>query len=111
MELETLGTQGIVQCPDPVVLLPMERWKEVMPGRRCRQPYVFVYLIQQDVNVRRSARAYAEAHHCKIISNKTSPEFILHGGPGDFLSWICHAECVFTNSFHGTVFSVQFQML
>ena len=108
VELETLGAQGIVQCPDPVVLLPMERWKEVMPGRRYRQPYVFVYLIQQDVNVMRSARAYAEAHHCKIISNKTSPEFILHGGPGDFLSWICHAECVFTNSFHGTAFALIF---
>ena len=107
-ELESLGVQQIVQCPDPVVLLPMERWMTIMPARRCRQRYVFVYLIQQDVNVMRNARAYAEAHHCKIISNKTSPEFILHGGPGDFLSWIYHAECVFTNSFHGTTFALLF---
>ena len=107
-ELESLGVKGIVQCPDPVVLLTVERWKSVMPPRRCRQRYIFVYLIQQDVNVMRSARVYAEAHHCKIISNKTSPEFIMNGGPGDFLSWIYHADCVFTNSFHGTAFALIF---
>lgn len=104
-ELKFLGAKGIIQCPDPVVLLPMERWKTIMPARRYRQRYVFVYLIQQDVNVMRSARAYAEEHNCKIISNKTSPEFILRGGPADFLSWIYYADCVFTNSFHGTAFA------
>ena len=107
-ELENLGVQGIVQCPDPVILLTMERWKAIMSPRRYHQPYVFVYLIQEDVNVMRSAQAYAEAHHCKIISNKISPEFILRGGPDEFLSWICYAECVFTNSFHGTAFALIF---
>lgn len=107
-ELESLGVEGAIRCPDPVVLLPMECWKTIMPAKKCSQRYVFVYLIQQDVNVMRSARAYAEANHCKIISNKTSPEFILHGGPADFLSWIYYAECVFTNSFHGTAFALLF---
>lgn len=106
--LETIGMKEIVQCPDPVVLLTMDRWKKIMATKRCRQRYIFVYMIQQDVNLMRSARAYAEIHQCKIISNKKSPEFILHCGPRDFLSWIYHAECVFTNSFHGTTFALLF---
>lgn len=107
-ELDSMGLERTILSPDPVVLLPMERWKKVMSPRRCRQRYVFVYLIQQDVNVMRSAIAYAEAHNCKIISNKNSLEFIINGGPEDFLSWIYYAECVFTNSFHGTAFALMF---
>ena len=40
--------------------------------------------------------------------NKKSPEFILHGSPQEFLSWIYFAESVFTNSFHATAFSLIF---
>ncbi|MGN8786168.1 polysaccharide pyruvyl transferase family protein, partial [Blautia sp. HCP3S3_D9] len=30
-------------------------------------------------------------------------------GPIEFLSYIRHAECIFTDSFHGTVFSILFE--
>lgn len=108
-QLEIMGVQRLRQHPDPVILLSKERWEAIMSPRRCRQPYIFIYLIQQDVNVMAKAREYAEKHNCQIICNKTSPEFILHGSPEDFLSWINYAQCVFTNSFHGTVFSLIFQ--
>ncbi len=32
----------------------------------------------------------------------------MHCAPLDFISWIFHAEQIFTNSFHGTVFSILF---
>lgn len=104
--LESMGVKNIDTHPDPVILLTEEHWKRIMSRRLCRQRYVFVYLIQQDVNVLRNAEEYAKKHGCKLINNKTSPEFILHGSPCDFLSWINYADCVFTNSFHGTAFSL-----
>ena len=96
---------------DPVFLLSKEQWEQVMSNRLFLQKYIFVYLIQPDVNVMKAAMEYAEKNHCVIISNKKSLEFMTHCSPADFVSWIYHAECVFTNSFHGTAFSLIFQKL
>lgn len=105
-ELQKLGIENTTVCADPVVLLSKQQWMQIMPGRRYRGKYVFVYLIMESESVLRAAREYAREHGCKVICNKTSPEFILRGSPADFLSWIYHAECVFTNSFHGTSFAL-----
>lgn len=101
-ELRKLGIENATVCADPVVLLTKQQWMQIMPGRRYRGKYVFVYLIMESEKVLSAAREYARKHGYKVICNKTSPEFIFRGSPADFLSWIYYSECVFTNSFHGT---------
>lgn len=108
-ELTKTGVENVLIHPDPVALLTQEQWKSVMKKRIYAKKYVLVYLVLPDVNVMEQARKYAQEHGCKIISNKSSLEFILHNSPADFLSWIYNAECVFTNSFHGTIFSLIFK--
>ena len=103
-----LTEREVEVCPDPVILLSRDRWEQIMSKRLLRQKYVFVYLIMKSDEVLEAARQYAADRGYKVICNKTSPEFILRGAPEDFLSWIRHAECVFTNSFHGTAFSLLF---
>ena len=107
-QLESIGVNGAVVVPDPVILLSDKEWKGIMKKRLCRQKYILVYLIADDVNVTKNATEYARLHNCKIINNKKSIEFIMHNSPEEFLSWIFYAECVFTNSFHGTAFSLIF---
>lgn len=107
-ELSRIGVHGAQVHPDPVMLLEVSDWNKVMSGRLCKDKYILVYILLDDVNVMECARAYAEAHNCKIICNKTSIEFIMHNSPHEFLSWISNAEAVFTNSFHGTAFSLVF---
>ena len=107
-QLNNLGISEVSVHSDPVILLSDEQWKSVMSKRIIFQKYVLVYLVLPDVNVMNQAKEYAEKHNCKIINNKKSIEFILHNSPSDFLSWIYHADCVFTNSFHGTAFSLIF---
>ncbi len=104
--LNSFGLTDINVHPDPVILLSMDKWQSIMSGRLYKQKYVLVYLIQDDVNVVKSAEAYAKANNCRIIHNKESIEFILHNSPEEFLSWVYYSDCVFTNSFHGTAFSV-----
>ena len=58
-----------------------------------------------------SAKKYAKENECDIIINKKSVEFILNNAPDHFLWWIENAEAVFTNSFHGTAFSIIFEKL
>ena len=107
-ELEQMGVSGAQVHLDPVFLLDRKEWLAVMSRRLLREKYVFVYLIQDDVNVLAQAQSYAQKNGLKLISNKKSLAYILNGSPSDFLSWIYHAEAVFTNSFHGTAFSVIF---
>ena len=108
-ELSRIGIENVQICPDPVLLLTEEDWKAIMPGRLCKQKYVLVYQILPDSRITKMAEAYAKKHHCKVIHNKKSLEFILHNSPAYFLSWIYYADCVFTNSFHGTAFSLLFE--
>ena len=105
-ELNKLGISSASVNADPVFLLTREQWESMVIKRLYNNRYVLVYLIQPDVNVMKSASKYAKEHNCKIISNKKSIEFILHNSPEEFLSWIYYADCVFTNSFHGTAFSL-----
>ena len=88
--------------PDPVLLLTKERWLDLIPRRIYKKPYVLVYMIEQDQNLFKKAKEYAQLHNCDVISNKHSFRFILHNSPAEFLSWVYYAECVFTNSFHGS---------
>ena len=108
-KLLVLGIKDALVHPDPVVLLKKDEWSEIMSKRLCRRKYVLVYMIQEDLRVVKAAEEYARKHGLKIINNKRSPEFIFHNSPSEFLSWINYAECVFTNSFHGTILSVIFK--
>ena len=106
--LNKIGLKNIcVQC-DPVFMLDVEDWKNIMSKRLIKKKYVFVYLIQKDINVIHNANVFAKGHNYKIINNKSSIEFILHNSPREFLSWIFNAECIFTNSFHVAAFSLIF---
>lgn len=95
--------------PDPVFLLNKNEWEEIIPKRIIKQDYILVYLIQDDINVMKNAEKYAKENNFKLISNKKSIEFILNNSPEKFLSWIKYAKCIFTNSFHGTAFSLIFE--
>ena len=101
-------SKGFAVSLDPIFLLPVDTWESIMSKKLCKNKYVFVYLISFDKNVLNKANEYAKENGYKVICNKTSLEFISHGSPTDFLSWVYHAEAVFTNSFHGTAFSVLF---
>jgi len=93
--------------PDPVFLLNVNEWSKLCKKRR-NCDYIFVYLIQDDLNVVNCATKYAEEHNLRIISNKKSLDYIIRNSPLTFLEFIYNANAVFTNSFHGTAFSMIF---
>lgn len=102
-------------CLDPVLLLPREEWDNICEQRLIREPYLFCYFLEPAR--RRLAAAFAKKHGLKIVSipylselslahRKRFEDFRLSGiSPKGFISLIKHAEYVFTDSFHATVFS------
>ena len=104
-KLEALGKDVRIDI-DPTMLLGKEDWSALSRKRPIQARYVFVYLVGDQVHLLERAEKYAAENKCKVITNKRSLDFFLHCSPEDFINWIYYADCVFTNSFHGTVFSV-----
>lgn len=101
------------QCPvgiacDPSFLLKRSEWRKLCSKRLLKSKYVFLFMIDDSAELRKYAERYAKKNGLKLVSNKNDINFFLHSSPMDFLSWILNAECIITNSFHGTVFSIIF---
>lgn len=106
--------------PDPVFLLDKEDWRKIekKPADDIPQKYVLIYrfIVKADDGNRimQFAKQYAEKYGCKIVMlQDTLKKFngvnvIKSVAPDEFVWLIDHAQCVVTNSFHGTAFSVLF---
>lgn len=101
---------------DPTLVLDKDTWKKYASRPLFQNPYLFVYLpynIEKYDLIYESIKRIARKKNLKIVTysydffkNKDADKTILFANPGDILSLILHAECVVTNSFHGTAFSI-----
>ncbi len=101
---------------DPTLLLPAEEWSSLAAERTVRGDYILCYCIAPSGVLEPYIRRLAEKTGLPVIQlcgtrRKLHPKakMIFDAGPAEFLSLFQHAAYVCTNSFHGTVFSVQFQ--
>ncbi len=95
-------------CCDPTILAGSDCFEQIVSPKIKETGYIFVFMIWNSPPLLNNAKKFAEAKGLKIISNKDSLEFFMHCKPEELLSWIKNAAYVFTNSFHGTVFSLLF---
>ena len=105
---------------DPTLILDNKEWLEVAKFDMCpKEKYILVYIvtIKPCDYVLEVARHIAKERNLKIvrICRDAYPEHsgndvqeILTAGPSDFVGMFANAEFVVTNSFHGTVFSINF---
>lgn len=107
------------QCVlDPTLLLTREDWQQVAAPRQITHPYIFCYFLGDEPHMRKAAADYAKENGLTLVNIPNAAGLIhLHDkGFGDvaiqdppvevFLSLIRHAEYVFTDSFHASVFSL-----
>ena len=118
--LEKLLHRQVNVVLDPTLILNCKEWLEVAKFDMCpKDKYVLVYIVTiKPCNyVLEVARHIAKQRNLKIVricrdayperSGKDVHE-ILTAGPSDFVGLFANAEFVVTNSFHGTVFSINF---
>ena len=118
--LEKLLNRKIDVVLDPTLILNKQEWIEVAKYDMCpKEKYLLVYIvtIKPCDYVLTLARHIAKQRNLKIlrICRDAYPEHsggdveeILTAGPSDFVGLFSKAEFVVTNSFHGTVFSINF---
>lgn len=93
-------------CCDPTILAGKDCFEQIVAPPIKHKEYVFVFMIWNSKSLLNNAKKFAEANGLEVVSSKESIDFFLHCRPEEFLSWIKNATYVFTNSFHGTVFSL-----
>nr|WP_243424376.1 polysaccharide pyruvyl transferase family protein [Gemmiger formicilis] len=121
---DLLNVNANVNC-DPTLLLSREEWKKIedqnMP---ISNPYVLVYYVKKTKRLQDKAYEFAKKHNCDVICVACNMEvsalrgqaekkrgFIIKNdvAPSDFIQLVDNAKMVFTNSFHGTIFSLIFK--
>ena len=114
--LKEIGINAVAVL-DPVFLLNQTQWLTMMEGlKKPKKKYCLVYsLIDFSMEDQKRIKDYAKKNHLQIrimpsnrrnMNNAFKKDFL--ASPEEFLSLIYYAERVFTNSFHGTAFSILF---
>ena len=97
---------------DPTMLLLKEDWKTVINRSKLRvkEKYVVMYFLGMRTKeyVSYIRQKSAEMHFKLIDIAEFSSDSRIEVGPVEFVSLLYHSEAVFTDSFHGTVFSILF---
>lgn len=107
---------------DPTLLLTKKEWQKVADYNLCpKERYLLLYIvtIKPCKYAIELAERIAKNKGLKIVrlfrsaatyGSKSSMINLPEAGPSDFVGLIENADFVVTNSFHGTVFSINFQI-
>lgn len=105
---------GSVQVLDPTLLLDSAFWSKIARPIR-EKKYILVYQLHNDKRVGTYAAQVAKSFGLPLIRVSTSfhqisreGKFIWCPDVRGFLSYIKNAECMITDSFHGTAFAINF---
>ena len=105
--------RNIYQMIDPVFLNSKEYWKTVSSSRIYKKKYILIYAFIDFDKAYSIAKKFDSKldilYICDSLKKTRKDVKNIRGvGPKEFLSLIYNAECIVTDSFHGTAFSVIF---
>lgn len=97
---------------DPTLLLNKEEWVEFSQPMPQKEKYVLLYTLHNTKEIREQAELISKKLGCKVvkIARGTFDFISKHKAvvptPQQYVDLINNAACVVTDSFHGTIFSV-----
>lgn len=109
---EILGRNIVKTLVDPTLLLNVEKWNKLEQTSTIvfKKKYVLLYFLRRhDQKEIKQIMRFAKVNNLTIVNLMDKGSKYYNFGPNDFLHSIKNAEYVFTDSFHGTVFSIIFK--
>ena len=107
--VEEITGKSVTLLLDPTLLLDRREWIKVAhePGFDVPKSYIVTYFLsEQTIAQKEYIKKFARLNDCGIIDmNGLYRDQI---GPSEFVYLISHSQFVFTDSFHGTAFSIIF---
>ena len=116
--IKKLAGRDVPLVNDPALLLDAEGWNEIVSSTPLvKDKYVFCYFMGNNPEQRDFVKRLANEKGLKIVALLHLDQYIAsdedyvdlapwHVSPADFVNLVKNAECVCTDSFHGTVFSI-----
>jgi len=107
------GISNAHLVPDPTLLLRKEDYLKIASNNKFERPYIFIYFLGTRTKINwPEIHAFAKSKGLKIVyvgSQGVEDKFKkLEPTIAEWISLMANAEYVITNSFHGTVFAMQF---
>ena len=121
--VQKLTNLPVTEILDPTFLYDGNQWGKIANQILSDEPYAFMYAIGNEPSYRKNVYDFCKRNHLKLISipfNQAhfKKEDIVYTdkamyavGPKEWLGLIKNAKVVFTDSFHGTAFCVQFNKI
>ncbi len=113
--LKEVTGRDSVTVLDPTLLLTMDEWSTVAAPPDIKGPYILCYFITDARKYAGFVQAISDKFRLPVVSlcgsRRVVPQTrykVLDAGPREFLGWFAGASVVLTDSFHGTVFSLNF---
>lgn len=103
---------------DPVFMFDQREWEQLIPVKKeFNEPYLFAYFLGSDSGYRTKVKEAAKILNCKIITLRHLDQYVevdeqfgdespYDVNPENFLNILRGAAYIFTDSFHGSVFSI-----
>ena len=116
--IKELTNRDVEVVVDPVFLLSKKDWDNFLPPKRIiKEKYVFAYFLGENEEYRLAVEKYAKINNYKIVTLRHLDKYVESDEkfgdycpydltPEDFLNLIRFSEYVFTDSYHGTLFSI-----
>ncbi len=114
--IRELTGRDAVTVLDPTLLLSGGEWSEIAVSPNRSKPYLLCYFVSDATPFEPYIKALSDKLKLEVVylagSRKGIPSYaktVYDAGPCEFLGYFKDAAFVCTNSFHGTVFSVNFK--
>ncbi len=104
---------------DPTILLSKEEWNEIIESKKIiEEPYILYYSLRPNKKRTKMLRELSKKMNMKVVVANPSYKYDIIGGfikkyesgPLEFLNLLKNANLVISSSFHGTIFSVIFNV-
>lgn len=114
--IQKLTDKTVHTVCDPVLLLDKKEWEKLAVKPRYTKPYILVYFLENNHGSRELTDYLRQVTgYDVVIFNEYVRDFVkpyhkaYSASPEEFVGLFMNAGLVYTNSFHGTVFSTIFE--
>jgi len=115
--IKELTGRNVAVVLDPTLLLNKNQWNQIAIDPDIKGPYILCYFLGEGQEYRDFAKQLNKktGYRLVVISQKSrdleawNTINCSEAGPAEFLGLVKNANCVCTDSYHGTIFSINFE--
>ncbi len=114
--LENLLNKKVEHVLDPTLLLTADKWRKLAKYDKRNDAYIMCYILGDKQNIVEFAMKLARKKGRDLVIVTATPSIIMKYssyiatgiGPREFIGLLSKCSCFITDSFHGTVFAINF---